>query len=413
MHFDEPDGGDWHPAANSEILRGLEIALDRGMVDGRGAAAMFEHLVCGVRGVASVHYERWPAHADTHPGRDPRSRCVVPVACGDIHYGALFIELAEACSPGSYPLLFGVVGACLGAILHAESLREENALLRGLLRSQDHDGDADAWSTTPIGEAAAPSRKRVEVARMVRTAGEVAAVLFGLYGQSFGADVPDLGLTVDVDEERMTDAVACLLTNAALCTPPGGQIEIEATRDDGWAVVAVRDNGLGIRADLLPHVFEGLTSWPVGHLPGESHDRGLERVKRTVELHGGSISVHSDGLGTGTTFTVRLPLASSVPAVAEQPPGTSREAKVIRPDRLLVIARDGHAGDRIVDALEARGLLVRTVCDPECAAAVAAELRPDLVVMDVQLPTADREELARRIRGSMAPTLEVVAIEHR
>ena len=115
--------------------------------------------------------------------------------------------------------------------------------------------------------------------------------------------------------------LANLLNNAAKYVPPGGRIELSVAREGGEAVVRVKDTGIGIAPEVLPHVFDLFVQ------SERALDRsqgglgiGLTLVKRLVELHGGSITAHSDGPGRGSTFTVRLP------AVIESPPSHESNA---------------------------------------------------------------------------------------
>ncbi len=110
------------------------------------------------------------------------------------------------------------------------------------------------------------------------------------------------------DEVRLTQVVSNLLTNAARYTPPGGRIEVIGAREGDDVVLRVRDNGIGIDPILLPSMFEMFVQG------GRGSDRsqgglglGLSLVRRLTALHGGTVSGHSDGLGRGSEFTVRLP----------------------------------------------------------------------------------------------------------
>jgi signal transduction histidine kinase len=122
--------------------------------------------------------------------------------------------------------------------------------------------------------------------------------------------LPPEPLGVAADLTRLTQVLTNLLTNATKYTPPGGHIELAVAVEEGKAVVRVRDNGVGIPAELLPRVFDLFTQ------ADQSLDRaqgglgiGLALVKRLVEAHGGTVEANSDGPGTGSEFVVRLPLA--------------------------------------------------------------------------------------------------------
>jgi signal transduction histidine kinase len=122
--------------------------------------------------------------------------------------------------------------------------------------------------------------------------------------------LPDAPLTVDGDHTRLVQVVANLLNNAAKYTLEGGRIEVALSSSDGQAHLAVRDNGTGIGADLLPVVFDLFTqgSRTLDRAQG-GLGLGLALVRKLVELHGGHVAASSPGQGQGSTFTVTLPLA--------------------------------------------------------------------------------------------------------
>jgi signal transduction histidine kinase len=142
---------------------------------------------------------------------------------------------------------------------------------------------------------------------------------------------------VSGDRARLVQVATNLLTNAAKYTPDGGHVEIRAWRDGASACLRVIDDGTGIPAELLPHVFELFVQGR------QTIDRakgglglGLSLVKRLVEMHGGTAAAHSDGPGTGAAFTVCLPAieapsAAVVPGVAAAPSGAGVPAAAARP----------------------------------------------------------------------------------
>jgi PAS domain S-box-containing protein len=120
---------------------------------------------------------------------------------------------------------------------------------------------------------------------------------------------------VEVDRDRMHQVLVNLLTNAAKYTPPGGRIWVKASREAEEAVFRVEDNGLGIPPEMLPRIFDLFTQVDTArHQSQGGLGIGLALVKNLVSLHGGSVQVRSDGPGKGSEFTVRLPLASPMPA---------------------------------------------------------------------------------------------------
>jgi signal transduction histidine kinase/CheY-like chemotaxis protein len=199
-----------------------------------------------------------------------------------------------------------------------------------------------------------------------------------------------------VDPVRLEQAIGNLIVNAAKFTPAGGTIAIETAVEGGQGLVAVTDNGIGIRPDMLESIFELFTQSEV------TIDRtkgglgiGLTLVKRLVELHGGTVKALSEGLGKGARFEARLPL---VAAGSARDPAPRVHAKAV-PRRVLV------AEDR-EDAREALGILLRQwkhevvfAADGPEAVRVARDERPDVALIDIGLPGFDGYAVAREIRS--------------
>jgi signal transduction histidine kinase len=155
-------------------------------------------------------------------------------------------------------------------------------------------------------------KEPVELATVVAKAVEMSSPLFAERGHHLTVDVPPAGLELHGDPVRLQQVLANLLTNAARYTPRGGQIRVEARREEGEARLAVTDDGQGLSDDLLPRVFDLFVQGP------RTLDRregglgiGLTLVKSLVQLHGGQVEARSDGPGKGSTFLVRLPLLAT------------------------------------------------------------------------------------------------------
>jgi CheY-like chemotaxis protein len=171
-------------------------------------------------------------------------------------------------------------------------------------------------------------------------------------------------------------------------------------REDGHAVVAVSDSGIGIPPDAIGSVFEMFTQ-----VRG-SLDRaqgglgiGLSLVRRLVELHGGRVSAFSAGRGQGSTFTVRLPLHPGSPHALPQGEGIAG-ACALAPLRVLVVDDNVDAGDSLVALLQALGHTTAVARDGPSGLRMALEGRPDLVLLDIGLPGMSGYEVARAIRKS-------------
>jgi PAS domain S-box-containing protein len=204
----------------------------------------------------------------------------------------------------------------------------------------------------------------------------------------------DQGLWVDGDRVRLAQVLDNVLANAIKFTAAPGAITIESDRHDGHAVVTVSDTGVGIDPELMPHVFEPFRQ------AAQSIDRtegglglGLALVKGLIELHGGTVAVHSDGPGTGAAFTLRLPLAATADI---QPASRPRHEGQCR---LLVVDDNQDTADLMRDVLETIGHEVAVAYDGPQAMAVASAFAPDVILCDIGLPGGmSGHDVARAIR---------------
>jgi signal transduction histidine kinase len=201
-------------------------------------------------------------------------------------------------------------------------------------------------------------------------------------------------LRVEGDPERLVQCVANVLTNAAKYGERGGSIHLEAREDRGRALVAVSDDGIGIPIELQPRVFDLFVQGD------RTLDRsqgglgiGLSVVKRLVEMHGGEISVFSEGLGRGSRFEIRLPLLASAPEAQ-----TLESAVAVVPRRVLVVDDNEDAANSLTLVLELDGHEVACAYTAEDALERAAAFVPDVALLDVGLPRMSGYELARRLR---------------
>jgi signal transduction histidine kinase len=207
------------------------------------------------------------------------------------------------------------------------------------------------------------------------------------------------------DAARLVQCVANLLQNAAKYTPPGGLIEVEVAESGARVSIAVRDNGAGIAPALLPQLFE---------LFVQSEDTladsrgglgiGLAIVKRLVEMHGGSVEAASDGEGAGSTFTIHLWRLEPAPA----PGGLEGAVAAGKPKRILVVDASPDAADTVAALLSAAGHRVDVAYSALSGLDAAERLRPDAVVLDLELPRMSGYEVARRLRAQ--PDLRPVLI---
>jgi PAS domain S-box-containing protein len=211
------------------------------------------------------------------------------------------------------------------------------------------------------------------------------------------------------DETRVEQILSNVVGNALKYTEPGGRIAVRVRREDAQAVLEVDDTGAGIPAELIDSVFDLFVQ-------GEAAlDRargglgiGLTLVKALATLHGGSVSVRSEGAGRGSTFTIRLPHALTPPgpesatADAGSPPARSR--------RVLVIEDNDDAREMLRIVLVHAGHMVYEAADGPAGVMIATDARPDVALVDVGLPGLDGYEVARRIRAGSNGSMRLVAI---
>jgi len=213
------------------------------------------------------------------------------------------------------------------------------------------------------------------------------------------AAVPDAPVVLRGDFARLPQVVANLLNNAAKYTDEGGSIEVVLTLRPGQAVISVRDNGVGIDAELLPNIFELFEQGK------RSLDRsqgglgvGLTLVRRIVEMHHGEVEVTSAGTGCGSQFRVTLPCLAEIserPAPAPRAgPATTKLAC-----RILVVDDNQDAAQATAVLLELAGHEVKAVADGHDALASAPVFAPHVVLLDIGLPGMDGYAVARQLRG--------------
>jgi len=243
--------------------------------------------------------------------------------------------------------------------------------------------------------------ERVNVAEIVAAAVETVQPLLEQKKQQLEVSNNEADLTVRGDPVRLSQVVGNLLHNAAKYTGEGGRIVLATRANAGSAEISVRDSGIGISAESMPHIFELFTQIPSERVnTGGGLGIGLALVRALVELHGGDISASSSGLDRGSEFTLRLPLFLDDVAATEKSQAIPKTEPVVQVRRNILIADDNQ------DALESLALMLRLeghevhcASDGEEALALAGQRRPEIVVLDVGMPKLDGCEVARRIRA--------------
>jgi two-component system CheB/CheR fusion protein len=204
-------------------------------------------------------------------------------------------------------------------------------------------------------------------------------------------------MPVSVDPTRIEQVIVNLLTNAAKYTPPGGQITLQACPDDDHVVIKVKDTGIGIPTEMLPRVFELFTQVnPQIDRSKGGLGIGLTVVRKLTEMHGGSVSATSEGLGQGSEFTVRLPRSQGSPEtdVCAIPVAGPRQGL-----RVMVVEDNVDTARSMSQLLNKAGCSTKVVHDGVAALDSADEFQPEVVLLDIGLPGLDGYQVAQRLRA--------------
>ena len=245
-------------------------------------------------------------------------------------------------------------------------------------------------------------RESVELAAIIARAVETAKPLVEVQGHKLEISVPTESLLLDADPVRLAQVISNLLTNSAKYMEANGNIWLFARRDGNRAILTVRDTGIGIAPDMLPHIFELFVQ--ADHASTKAQGGlgiGLTLVKNLVEMHGGTVEARSDGLGKGCEFTVRLPLVAQGrrrKRIGEANEGQQPEPVRESGHRLLVVDDNRDAAVSLAMLLRLQGHDVQVAHDGPSALELAASYFPNMIFLDIGMPGMDGYEVARRMR---------------
>lgn len=253
-------------------------------------------------------------------------------------------------------------------------------------------------------------REPLDLTSLLHRAVEAGGALFQERGHALTMHIPQQAVWVYGDPTRLMQVFANLLSNAAKYTDPGGRIDISMQAGERQVSITVQDNGSGISPTFLPNLFnifeQGVATIDRGK---GGLGIGLALVKSFVELHEGTVTARSEGIGCGSAFTVWLPRLSQTnerstpPGVVPAPAGSAL--------RILVVDDNVDALESLRDYLAHHGHDVVAISEPLQALKIAEQFRPHVAVLDIGLPGMDGYALAKALRGSFsAEQLRLVAL---
>ena len=240
-------------------------------------------------------------------------------------------------------------------------------------------------------------KERVTLAAVVEQAVEASAPHAASAGHDLSVSLPPEPVYLDADPVRLSQVLSNLLNNACKYTERGGRISLSARQDGSGVVIRVTDDGIGIAPEHLPGLFE-MFSQVTAALDRSQGGLGigLALVRGLVEMHGGTVSASSDGLGKGSAFTVRLPAAAAAPV--PPPPETTNGPRAGAARRVLVVDDNWDSAESLAMLLRLTGHTVETAHDGAAAVEAAERFRPDVVLMDLGMPRLNGYEACRKIR---------------
>lgn len=245
-------------------------------------------------------------------------------------------------------------------------------------------------------------KKVIELGEVVANAIETISPLIEGKLHHLTVDVVASGLPVQADPVRLRQVVANLLSNAAKYTEQGGQLRIAAWRQGEEVILTVSDNGIGISATTLPTIFDLFVQERQALSRSQGGlGLGLAIARSMMALHGGSVEAHSDGLGMGSTFTLRLPAYTqleSAAADAISAPGVEANIAMHQGLSILIVDDNEDAAHVLQDMLEIQGHKVKVVLNGPTALQLAPVFKPQVCLLDIGLPGMDGYELAQRLR---------------
>lgn len=240
-------------------------------------------------------------------------------------------------------------------------------------------------------------REPVELTTIVALAAETSKPLIDTHQHQFAISLPTYPVWIHGDLARLAQVLTNLLNNAAKYTEDGGQIWLTARHEGDHAIISVRDTGIGIPANMLSAVFELFTQ--VNRTLDRSQGGlgiGLTLVRQLVEMHGGTVTAHSDGPGSGSEFTLTLPTLQELPSRNNDNINDSLSEELAT--KILVVDDNVDSADTLARLLRLAGHRVQVAYDGPAGLAAAHSFEPAVILLDIGLPGMDGYEVAAKLR---------------
>jgi len=242
-------------------------------------------------------------------------------------------------------------------------------------------------------------KEPTEITKVIQHSIESTGGFIESQNHTLSVSLPNKELWLKADPVRLEQVVVNLLNNAAKYTKPGGHIELSCTVEKNTLFIRVRDNGIGIPPEELQNIFRPFQQIKSKAYVGSGLGIGLSLTKRLVEMHEGSIQAYSEGPGTGSTFTVELPISKNVqlpiPETKKRHQGSDFKTSAFK---ILVVDDNEPAAQSLGKLLERRGHTTKITYKGITALNLISTFQPEIMLIDIGLPDIDGYEIARQLR---------------
>lgn len=242
-------------------------------------------------------------------------------------------------------------------------------------------------------------KSRVDVESLALGSLEECRDLIELAGHELVVQMPSAPVFAHVDPARFKQVLTNLLSNAVKFTPQGGRIELAVESDGASVRLSVQDDGLGIPPNRLAGIFESFGQLDRSLETGYNGlGLGLSLVKKLAELHGGTVEAHSPGLGKGSRFTVRLPVATDEKSAAPARQPVEHALPAVQ-RRVLLCEDNRDVARSLARLVRVFGHEIRVAFDGKEALQIASEFMPEVVLLDIGLPGVNGYDVGRELRA--------------